>query len=110
MAGSSSVAGLRSRLVLEAPQEKPDGAGGVTSSYAPVATLWARIEPLRGDEGVRAGSLGQAISHRITLRWRARLDASMRLRQGGRMFAIRSAWDPDERRRRIVCLCEEVRP
>jgi SPP1 family predicted phage head-tail adaptor len=110
MAAAFSVASFRTRLVLEAPVETPDGAGGVTRAYGPAAMLWARIEPLRGDEEIRAGSLGQAISHRIALRWRAGVDASMRLRQGARVFVIRSAWDPDERRRQIVCLCEEIRP
>ena len=37
---------LNRRLVLEAPVESADGAGGVTRSYSAVATLWAAVEPV----------------------------------------------------------------
>ena len=34
---------LNRRLVLEAPVETPDDAGGVTRAYSDVATIWAEI-------------------------------------------------------------------
>ena len=107
---SPAIAQLRRRLTLEQPVEAPDGAGGVTRSFAGAATLWGAVAPLGGDEEVRAGAVGQRVTHRIHLRWRAGLDASMRLRLGARLFLIRAVWDPDERRRRLVCLCEEGKP
>lgn len=104
------VGALRARLILEVPSETPDGVGGVLRGFAPAATLWARIETLRGQEAFAAASLGQTLTHRVTLRFHAGLDASMRLRLGARLFAIRAIIDAEERRRVLACLCEELAP
>jgi SPP1 family predicted phage head-tail adaptor len=106
----ADIAALRTRLVLETPVETPDGAGGVTRSWIPAATVWGHVTPTRGEDSVVAGAPGQTISHRVALRWRAGLDSSMRLKLGSRRFAIRSVYDPQERRRMLVCLCQEVKP
>ena len=104
------IGSLRARLVLEVPAETPDGAGGVRRSFVAAATVWARVETLRGQEGVYAGSPGQALTHRVTMRYRDGVDASMRLRLGSRLLAIRTVFDPQERGRALACLCEEVSP
>ena len=41
---------LNRRLVLEAPQRVPDGAGGFTESWAVLGRLWAQITPRSGRE------------------------------------------------------------
>lgn len=105
------VGGMRVRLVLEKPQETPDAAGGVHRTYAAAATFWARVEPLQAQERIAADSAGQSLTHRISLRWTALADASCRFRLGpSRIFTVRTVLDPDERRRWLLCLCEEVRP
>lgn len=104
------VASLRHRLVLEAPVEADDGAGGRTRHYAAVASLWGRVAPLKGGEDDVADATGQVLTHRVWLRWRAGVDASMRLRFGERILSVRSVTDPGERRRSLVLLCQEVRP
>jgi SPP1 family predicted phage head-tail adaptor len=53
--------------------------------------------------------LGQTLTHRVTVRWRASLDTSMRFKKGARVFAIRGVYDPEDMTRRLVCLCEEMR-
>ena len=102
------VGALRRRLLLEAPVETPDGAGGQLRSFEAVAAVWAQVEWLSGDERWRGGRPEQAVSHRITLRWRAGVDAGQRLRDGQRLFDIKAVGDPDGGRRRLVCLVEEV--
>ena len=59
---------LRHRLVLEAPVETPDGAGGVTRSYAALATLWAKMTPVAARGDVVADDLAAAVTHRIVIR------------------------------------------
>lgn len=39
------IGALRHRVTLEAPVDAPDGAGGYTRSFTPIANLWARITP-----------------------------------------------------------------
>ena len=109
MAGNAPEAGrLARRLVLEAPLDAADEIGGASRSWADVATLWGEVESLRGETRLAADRLEQAVTHRITLRWRAGVTGAMRLRLGARVFVIRAARDPDESRRRLVLDCEEI--
>lgn len=107
---AGSVGALRRRLVLEAPVATPDGLGGATQSYTAVAAFWAQVEWLSGSERWRAGRPEQFATHRVILRWRAGVDAGQRLRDGGRIYEIRTVGDLDGDRRRLVALVEEVRP
>jgi hypothetical protein len=56
---------LDRRLVLEAPAETDDGAGGVSRSYTTVATVWALVTPLQARSDVAADSAqgGNALSN-----------------------------------------------
>lgn len=105
-----TVGALRRRLVLEAPVSTPDGLGGATQSFQTVAALWGQVEWLSGREIWRMGRPEQLSTHRITMRWRAGVDAGQRLRDGSRVFDIRTVVDPDGGRRRLVCLVEETTP
>jgi SPP1 family predicted phage head-tail adaptor len=96
------------RFVLELPLESPDGFGGVVRTYAAGPQLWGAIEMLKGDERIRAGRPEQAVTHRITLRYRDGVTGAMRLARGLRRFAIRATADPDGERRHLVCFVEEI--
>lgn len=114
MPGSSvepgSVGALRRRLILEAPAATPDGIGGAIQSFAVVAAFWAQVQWLSGSERWRGGRPEQFATHRVILRWRAGMDAGQRLRDGERLYEIRTIGDPDGGRRRLVALVEEVKP
>lgn len=109
--GSSLEPGmLNARLVLERPEETPDGQGGATVSFIAMASLWAHIEPVAAKADEAAGTVRVTVTHRIRLRWRGDLAGGMRLRRGVRLFAIRAFRDPDEKGRYIICDCEEIKP
>ncbi|OYW67920.1 MAG: hypothetical protein B7Z40_05185 [Bosea sp. 12-68-7] len=101
---------LRRRLLLEAAVATPDGLGGTTQIYETVAAIWAQLEWIAGGERWRRGRPEQVATHRVTLRWRAGVDAGQRLRDGDRLFDIRAVADPDGGRRRLVCLVQEIGP
>lgn len=103
-----SIGARARRFVLETPVETPDGFGGVVRTFAPGPQLWGAIEMVSGAERVRAGRGEQAVTHRVTLRYRVGVTAAMRLTRGLRRFDIRAAIDPDGRRRSLVCLVEEI--
>ncbi len=90
--------------------EDPDAAGGVTRSFAPVGSLWAAVTRLSGGEAWTADREAQALSWRIEIRFRAGIDAGMRLRRGTRLLEIESVADPDGRRRRLVIDAREIAP
>jgi SPP1 family predicted phage head-tail adaptor len=87
---------LRHRLVLEAPVETDDGAGGVTRSYENIATIWAAIEPLALAEQIAAEALGARLTHRIVIRTGFDVTLRHRFKPGSRTFRIAAIRDPDE--------------
>lgn len=105
---SQPIAGRRVRLVLEAPVEVADPLGGAEITHQPLLTLWASVCAQRGGETEVAGRVEGAVDTRITLRWRPGVDAGMRFSDGTRRFVIRAVFDPDGRRRDLVCLCQET--
>ncbi|MGH6770075.1 MAG: phage head closure protein [Xanthobacteraceae bacterium] len=88
---------LRHRLVLEAPVETPDGAGGVTRSFAVLATLWAKVTPVSVRERMEAAARGATVTHRIVIRFRDDVTTRHRLRAGARIFRIVALRDQDGR-------------
>jgi SPP1 family predicted phage head-tail adaptor len=105
-----TIGHMRRRLMIEAPTGTADGVGGMAVVFQPAGAVWANVEWLRGDERWRADHAEQAGQCRITLRHRTGLDASMRFRDGMRIFDIKAVGDPDGAGRRLVCLCEEISP
>lgn len=92
-------------LVLEAPVEVPDGAGGVSRDWRALGTLWAAVAgSAREVDGVPVASL------RITVRAAptgspARPVAGQRFREGARLFRIKAVLDGE---RTLTCIAEEV--
>lgn len=104
------IARLRHRLVLEAPVDTPDGAGGVSRMWQAEAELWGALEPVSASARLVAEQQGARVTHRIVLRHRPGITTAHRLSRGGRTFAIRSIYDPDERGRALVIAAEEDTP
>lgn len=101
---------LRHRLTLQQPVRTADGGGGAGVVWADLADLWGSVEPLSGRETPAAERAQATVSHRIRLRYRTDVAPAMRFRLGARLFNIRSVIDEGERRRWLVCLCEEGGP
>jgi SPP1 family predicted phage head-tail adaptor len=109
MTSKSPSIGARARpFVLELPLETPDGFGGVIRTYRAGPQLWGALEMLSAGERSRADRPEQAITHRVTFRYRDGVTGAMRLASGLRRFAIRAASDPDGTQRDLVCLVEEI--
>jgi SPP1 family predicted phage head-tail adaptor len=79
---------LNRRLVLEAPVESVDGAGGVTRSYPEMMTLWAKVEPVSARGAVVADAPGATITHRIIVRRRAAITTRHRFVDGETVYHI----------------------
>jgi SPP1 family predicted phage head-tail adaptor len=101
---------LRHRLVLEAPVESADGAGGVVRSYGTVATLWAEVTPLSAARAAEAERLGARITHRIGIRFAEGITTQHRFRDHERIFRIASLRDRDGRKRFLTIEAEELVP
>lgn len=98
---------LSARLELEMRADAGDGQGGIVPDFAPVTSLWARIEPVSVYEEERADAEVFIVTHRIWIRFREDIAAGIRFCKGTRMFTIRAFHDPDETGRYLVCRCTE---
>jgi SPP1 family predicted phage head-tail adaptor len=98
---------LNRRLVLEAPVETPDGAGGVVRGFEAVATLHAEVTSAAAREEVEAARLGAAVTHRIVVRFSADITVRHRLRDGERLYRIVSLKDRDGRGRFLDIAAQE---
>ncbi len=102
------IGAMRQRVTLEAPTDTQDGVGGFVRNYTPAAQLWAHIENLSAAEQFAEQRLEQSGKIAVTIRWRADVQSQMRFEFHGRKLVVRSVQDPDERRRFLRCLCEEL--
>jgi SPP1 family predicted phage head-tail adaptor len=98
---------LNRRLVLEAPVETADGAGGVTRSYAAVMTLWANVEPVSARGAVVADAPGATVTHRIVTRRRAAVTTRHRFVEGTTIYRIVTL--REDATRRFLVIGAEVR-
>lgn len=86
-----------------------DGYGGGSIPQTDVATVWAAIEPLTGNELLRAtGQFESVIDTRIRIRYYPGVKPEWRVKYGTRVFDIKSVADLEERHREMELMCEEV--
>jgi len=104
------VGALRHQVTVEQPVEAQDAAGAVTKTWTSVATPWAAVEPMRGQERFLAQQVAADVTHKITMRYESAL-ASMtpkwRVSLGSRRFDLLAVLDPGERDTAIECLAVE---
>ena len=99
---------LRQRVVIQQLTRTDDGAGGYTETWAAIATVFADVYPLKGNERYEAQQVQANLSHRVTIRYRAGVEPSMRLQYGTRILTIEAVIDPEERHRELILMCSEV--
>ncbi len=88
MSASFDIGALDRRLVLQAPVETDDGAGGVTRSFDSVATLWGGVTPLTGRTDIAADSRGASLRVRIVMRFRDGVTTRHRIVDGTHVYTI----------------------
>lgn len=103
---------LTRALVLEAPVDTADGAGGTATGWTPRGTLWAEVVAGTGREVAGAGGTVAATPYRITVRaappgCEARPRPGQRFREGARVWRIRAVAEADPAGRYLTCFAEE---
>ena len=102
----TSIGDLDQRLTLESPSRAPDGGGGADLTWQTVAEVWASVNPITGDERLRADQVAGRITHTVVIRHRSGVMPAMRFRSGSRLLEIVAVLDAPPRNR-LRCLCEE---
>ncbi len=108
MSAAPPLGAMRHRVTLEAPVDTYDDHGGFTRDFAPLTQLWARIEPQSAGQDFVEQRLEQLRRHIVTIRWRNDVTSGMRFDFKGRKLVIKGVTDSGERRRFLLCQCEEL--
>ncbi len=83
--------------------------GGQVVTWASLATnIPAAIWPISASEAMEGMKQGLTISHRVRMRYRANMKASLRLKYGNRYFNIVSIINVQEANRTLDLLCKEA--
>jgi len=98
---------LRHRLEIQEQRSVRDEWGNQVSEWFTVATAWAAIEPIRGEEYWAAGAQRGETIHRVTMRYVPGVTPKHRLLFGNRILEIESTLNLEERSRLLELLCKE---
>lgn len=102
----------RSRVVFQRFSGAVDSFGDPQyrddKQWEDVCTLWAAVSPVSGKTFYAAQQAQTEVSHSISVRYRAGLHTSMRIRLGVRIFRIVSILDPEERHEELKIMCWEL--
>ncbi len=103
---------LTRKLVLEAPNQIPDGAGGFEESWIALGTVWGEVKSGSGREVAGEAGPVSANTYRITVRaapygTSRRPTAEQRFREGARVFKIQAVSERDPHGLYLTCVTKE---
>ncbi|MFD1944520.1 phage head closure protein [Paradevosia shaoguanensis] len=81
--------------------------GGHATLFVPIATVWSRVRPLSGRQGVGADGRGVTVSHSVVMRFRPDVKPGDRVVYRGRRLEVVTAGDINGRRAYLSCSCAE---
>jgi SPP1 family predicted phage head-tail adaptor len=102
---------LRHRVTILQQAEALDSLGRQqrSAAWASVATVWAEVRDLSGNESERAKQMQITANVAVTVRHRSGLSASQRVRYAGRDLEIKAVLDADGTRRELLLMCGELK-
>lgn len=98
---------LRHRLTIEQVSNTTDNQGGQASTWATLATVWGKLEPIKSFERLFAQRVEYQRSHTCTIRHRTDVTTSMRISFDSRIFQIKGLRKPDEKKFLLILDLEE---
>ncbi len=98
---------LRKRVTVQAETQTTDNAGGYTLGWTTIATMWADIKPVTGNEPFVAAHLEGHVTHHVQMRYLSGVTTDMRLTYNSRLFNIRAVLNTDESNQWTELLVEE---
>ena len=102
---------LKERATVQVECRTPNGQGGFITGWSPVATVWAEVVGLSGEEAMKAGIERAVQQWRVTIRRRDSVTSAHQLqwhrRCGDLRLQIKSVMpDPKDPLTATLLLCE----
>lgn len=96
------------KLTLEGPARLGDGAGGFLETWEALGTIWAQVLPRGAGREVETSELKLKVTLRASPQGApSRPTASMRFRDGDRIYRIEAVTEADGAGRFLVCFAKE---
>lgn len=102
---------LKQRIAIQTAAETKGATGQTVKTWSTVATVWAAVEPIRGEERIAAQGVQAKLTHRVILRYIScpTLTSAHRFLLGARVLEIVSPpANSFESDREWLCDCREV--
>lgn len=80
---------LDQRVTLQSLGYTTDAGGGRVETWSTVATVWAKVTPMGGQERLHAAQLESPANYRVTIRRRTDISAAKRILWQGKALNIR---------------------
>lgn len=100
--------GLREQVTLQRKVVTRDAYGAEVITWIEIATVWAKVEPLRGREFLEQRRDGNEVTTRITLRYRSDLEPIHRAVHRSTAYDIQSVIHKETRFRELELMCLAV--
>ena len=105
---ASQIGALSDRVQLKRREFAPEGEGGFSAVFVPLATVWARVRALAGRMGTSADGRAVSISHVVVLRFRQDLRPGDRVVYRGQALEVITAGDLNGRKAFLSCQCSAI--
>ncbi len=99
---------LRHRVTIQQTSDPENQWGEVTGGWTTFAQVSARVQPLRGEELVKAQQREATVTDRVQMRYQDGVKPKMRILFGTRVLGILSVINVAERNFQLELLCREV--
>lgn len=100
------VGNLRERVTVQDYTTVDDGYGNQVPTWVDLATVWARVEPIKGREAFIAGGIRNPSTVYIHIRHLEGIAPDLRAIHNGKLYNIKRVWNADERGRYLTLECE----
>ena len=97
---------LDQRVTLERFTSEQMDDGQMVDTWAPLATVWAAVEPQAGREFVAAGAMQAELTTKVRIRYRPGITSADRVTHDGKTYNIASVIDYRSARREMVLMCK----
>jgi SPP1 family predicted phage head-tail adaptor len=108
-----TVGELRHRVNLETRSQAPaggPGGTGLTETFVTGATVWARVELIRGGQYLDGMQTDEAPTHRIVTRFRDDFPTWRYISEGTQRWRVLQAGESDGMRRWVEFAVVELKP
>lgn len=103
-----NVGRLSQRVTIKRRAVGRDAIGQPVETWEDVATVWANIRHLSGAESIKADQDVSVVRASIRIRYRAGLDAGMRVHHGATVYEVKAVLPDEQRREHVDLSCAVV--